>query len=99
MIRKMQQSDITQVAQIERECFSLPLSENSLQKEVDNQNGLFYVFDCNGIIIGYGGMYLIIDEGDITNIAVTEQYRNRGVGQSILNKLFEEANKKGIYNF
>ncbi len=72
MIRKMEHRDIKFVAQLEQQCFSRPWSEQSLQQEVDNQNSLFLVYAEKQEIIGYIGMYLIIDEADITNIAISE---------------------------
>ena len=95
MIRKMEHRDIKFVAQLEQQCFSRPWSEQSLQQEVDNQNSLFLVYAEKQEIIGYIGMYLIIDEADITNIAISESYRGKGYGKKLLmeavNRVFAEG--------
>jgi ribosomal-protein-alanine N-acetyltransferase len=46
-------------------------------------------------VIGYGGMWLMIDEAHITNVAVHPTYRKMGVGHSILKALTYEASKNG----
>ncbi len=84
MIRKMNHKDIEFVAQLEKECFSRPWSEQSLKKETDNPNSLFLVYEENQKIIGYIGLYLIVEEADITNIAISESYRGKGYGRKLL---------------
>lgn len=84
MIRRMKHSDVEVVAQLEIECFSHPWSEASLIKEVENANSLFLVYETEQKIIGYIGMYLVIDEADITNIAITKSYRGKGYGRKLL---------------
>lgn len=99
MIRKMVQSDIQQVAALEKECFSKPWSENAISKEVDNKNAIFFVYEEQDRILGYAGMYLIIDEGDILNVAVTANSRNKGIARQILLSMFEKAESMGIHKF
>lgn len=95
MIRKMEHRDIKSVAELERQCFSRPWSERSLERETDNPDSLFLVYEKDQEIIGYIGMYLIVDEADITNIAVSERYRGKGYGKKLLieaaNRIFAEG--------
>lgn len=42
-------------------------------------------------IVGYGGLWLSVDEGHITTIAVTPEYRGRGIGELVLNGLIDQA--------
>ncbi|MCI8670362.1 MAG: ribosomal protein S18-alanine N-acetyltransferase [Lachnospiraceae bacterium] len=91
----MEHRDIKSVAQLERQCFSRPWSEQSLEQEVDNQNSLFLVYEDNQEIIGYIGMYLIIDEADITNIAVSEIHRGKGYGKQLLQEAVKRIFAEG----
>jgi len=43
----------------------------------------------DNLVVGYGGVWLILDEGHITNIAVHPEYRGIGVGNAILEALIE----------
>lgn len=99
MIRQMEIKDVEQVAALERECFAVPWSKASLEKEVGNEGSLFFVCEIKNRIVGYAGMYLIPPEGDITNIAVTEEYRGRGIAGAILTYMFDRAEALGITEF
>lgn len=99
MVRLMETKDIEQVAELEKECFSKPWSAASLEKEVDNTNSIFCVYEIENRIVGYAGMYLTPPEGSITNIAVTEKYRGRGIAGDILESMFRKANFEGITEF
>lgn len=99
MIRKMTERDVPGVHKLEVECFSMPWSEMSLKKEVNNEQSLFYVCEEDGEIIGYAGMYLICDEGDIANVAVSSKYRGRKIATEILKKMFEDAKTRGVDKF
>lgn len=87
VIEKMNSSHITAIAEIERECFSTPWSENSLKEELENPNARFFTAVSDGRVIGYAGMHTVLGENYIDNIAVTEAYRKRGVAGALLKKL------------
>lgn len=95
----MENRDVEVVHQLEQECFSMPWSEQSLSKEVDNPQSLFYVYEENEKILAYMGMYCIGYEGDITNVAVTTSERHKGIGRELLSKVLEEAETKGLTEF
>src|SRR5690606_22095041 len=64
-----------------REAFLLELTKNLLAK--------YIVAEVDGLVVGYGGVWLIIDEGHVTNIAVDEKYRNMGIGSKIMEGLIQ----------
>jgi ribosomal-protein-alanine N-acetyltransferase len=53
------------------------------------------VAENEGEIIGYGGMWLILDEAHITNVAVRVSSRGNGVGEKLVHFLIDEASKSG----
>ncbi len=83
-ILPMTESHITQIAQLERECFSSPWSENALEQELSNPQAHFLCAVCDGIVAGYIGVHEIVGEAYITNIAVFSDYRRRGLGERLL---------------
>lgn len=95
----MESRDVQAVHQLEKECFSLPWSEKSLEKEVNNKQSLFCVWEENDKITAYAGMYYVCGEGDITNVAVTEQSRHRGIARNLLLEMFEISHTAGISEF
>ena len=100
--------DVSAVAAIEKMCFSLPWSEQSLIDSVKREDTMFLVCeefdeknsddtgDENSNIVGYIGMYLSFDEGDITNVAVSPAHRKKGYGEALVSKAKELAKEKQL---
>lgn len=92
--------DLEAVYELSKTCFSMPWSLDSLTKELTNPVAQYQVAEIGNQIIGYGGLWCVMDEGEITNIAVANAYRQRGIGQAILQALLsvaKENNLKVIY--
>lgn len=83
------------VALLERECFSLPWSEQSLALFV-GESGVAFAIELDGKVVAYGGMLTVLDEGQIQNIAVSLPYRRRGLGRMIMDALEKHARQNGI---
>ena len=75
------------VSALEAECFSHPWSKKSLEESLGRDNSLFLVAVENGAVIGYAGMEVIVDEGYIFNVAVSPDFRRRGVGFALVREL------------
>ena len=95
-IREMQWDDLDQVMVIENECFSVPWTETGFFTFLIRNDTLFLVAEEDEKILGYCGIVMAIDEGDITNVAVTPSMRNQGIGKKLLEKLFEETKSRGV---
>ncbi len=95
--RKMKKEDIHQVFLIDQACFSHNWAIDSYQKEMDNFLATYIVALDQEKIVGFGGYWLIIDEAHITNIAVIDAYRKKGIGQAIFNKMVELAASQASY--
>lgn len=81
----MDRSHIKEIAQIERECFTEPWSEASLEEELYNPLASFIVAQRpDGAVLGYAGLHAVMDEGYIGNIAVREDYRGQGIADDLL---------------
>lgn len=91
-IRPMTAADIDEVLEIERLCFPTPWSREAFRIEIEqNRCAHYFVAVCQDKIVGYGGMWVIIDEAHITNVAVHPSYRGRGIGEAIMRSLIEAA--------
>ena len=78
-------SHIDQMVMIEQECFSVPWSREALMEELDNPCAHYVVCnDKEGNVVGYIGSRIVLDEADITNVAVRPQYRRRGIGLKLV---------------
>lgn len=105
LIREMTISDVSDVAVIERECFSQPWSEQSLKDSIEREDTHFLVCEdemcaepgnVRRSIVGYIGMYISFEEGDITNVAVSTKCRKRGYGKALVTRAKEIAKEKQL---
>ena len=94
----MAESHIDAVAALERACFSDPWSADALREELDNPHAVFTVaVGEDGSVLGYVGMHHLVDEGFITNVAVSPQARRRGVARALLAALAAYGREHGLY--
>lgn len=98
-IRKMEASDLDQVAYLEQKIFSLPWTRQGLEDALKQDNTLYLVALKEQQVAGYCGLLRVLDEADITNVAVAEEYRGMRIGHQMLLKLLEEAVESGIKEF
>jgi ribosomal-protein-alanine N-acetyltransferase len=98
-IRPMEERDLAMVTQIEQETFSQPWSQAGFFDTLALENTIFIVATTNCQIVGYCGMYLCGDEGEITNVVVQKNDRNKGIGQTMLQALIEKAQQRGARTY
>lgn len=80
----------SEIAELEKLCFSHPWSENMLL-EAYGSGTKFFVAAKNHRVLGYIGINCVLDEGYITNIAVFPNERKKGVATALLNRSFSLA--------
>ena len=81
----MDRSHLEQIARLERECFSSPWSEELLAQELYNDNASYVVAQGeDGSVLGYAGLQVVLDEGDIDNVAVRPDCRRQGIASALL---------------
>lgn len=95
--RAMCLEDIEHICQIEREAFLTPWTAEAFYNElIHNTFAHYIVMELNGQIIGYGGLWAILDEAHITNVAVRKEFRGRKFGERLMLKLKEMALELGL---
>jgi len=90
-------SDIPGVQVVERACFTIPWSRGIFISELTkNDNAFYLVAEAEGKIVGYAGVWIILDEGHITNIAVHPDYQRQGIGRALIDGLTAFAVSHGV---
>lgn len=94
----MRLEDIEHVSRLERRCYTLPWSSSAYVTEVGNPNAYYITAkDADGKIIGYAGMWVIMDEIHITTIAVDPDQRGQKIGERLLMDIIEEGLARGAH--
>ena len=90
-IIRMNESHVASVAAIEKECFGRDAwSERSVAGELTNALALWLVAVEGERVAGYVGSQTVCNETDMMNVAVTADFRRRGIGEKLVNALVEE---------
>ncbi|MCL6457375.1 MAG: ribosomal protein S18-alanine N-acetyltransferase [Gorillibacterium sp.] len=94
--RRMSLDDIDDICAIEKEAFTTPWSAGAFYNELTNNHFAHYmVMQCGLDVAGYAGLWLILDEAHITNIAVRKQYRGMKLGHRLVSELMKTASFMG----
>lgn len=92
----MDESCLQGVLEISNLCFSISWSLESLRGELKNEFAKYVIIKKDDVIVGYGGIWIIYDEAQVTNIAVHPSYRGLHIGDLIVESLFEVCKKAHI---
>ena len=93
VIRPMTEDDTFAVELIEQVIFSLPWSQKSFADACRNQDNVYLVCEADGVIAGYCG------EGNITNMAVSPDYRRCGIAQRLMQSMENYGDDKNVTSY
>ena len=95
-ISLMTKADVDGMHAIEVESFNVPWSRQAIEAELENSCARYLVARKDGEVIGYAGMWLIIDEAHVTNVAVRKDMRGMHIGKALMEKLIQLAADSGM---
>lgn len=98
-IRSMKQEDIDNVCDIEKSIFSMPWKKKDFLDSIQKETNLYLVAEVKGNIVGYCGLWGIVGEGQINNVAIRKEYRGHGIAYEMLKQLLEKAREMGLEEF
>jgi [ribosomal protein S18]-alanine N-acetyltransferase len=87
---------IPAVLEIEQEANAAPWSERSFLNELTHKNSIFIVALLQGVVVGYGGVWLVVDEAHVTTVAVRQDRRREGIGRQIMIELLRRSKAAGM---
>lgn len=95
VFRRMAVADIDTIIDIEKECFPVPWTKEAFYNELMyNHFAHYFVMLWRGDIIGFGGLWTILDEAHVTNIGLRAAYRGRKLGERLLTELIQFAARR-----
>ena len=96
VIERMTSKVIDGVYEVEKNCFEHHWSKDAFVKELKNDVARYLVAKIDGKIVGYVGIWFVVDEGHITNVAVHSNYRGRKIGDELVKALVELCRENNI---
>lgn len=96
IIRSMKIDDVDEVYKVEEDCFVDPWSKDSIRKELKNDLARYLVAEIDGKIVGYVGVWFVVDEGHITNVAVHSDYRGKKIGDRLVKEMVELCKENNL---
>ncbi len=98
-IRRAECGDLDQIHTLENICFEVPWSFEMLYEDIcTNRGTVYYVVEEEGKVVGYGGMWIILDEAHITNVCILPEKRRLGYATLLMKKLCDKAESLGADN-
>ena len=90
--RRATMDDLNALVGLELACFSTPWSEASLREDLqDPDHKSYYVAQTtSGAVVAYMGLARVLDEGQISNIAVFPTWQGQGIGEGLLRYVIED---------
>lgn len=96
-IRNADERDLDALVKLECTCFSLPWTRGQLRCELPDERHEFLVAQGeNGEILGYCAMMTVLDEGDISNVAVAPEVRRQGIGRALVEEMLRLARLRAL---
>ena len=92
----MTAEDISQVAELEKACFSDPWPESVLAQELVNELSLWLVAKDGETVLGYIGSQSVLDESDMMNLAVRASARRQGIARRLVTALCKALSERGV---
>ncbi|MFC0562151.1 ribosomal protein S18-alanine N-acetyltransferase [Halalkalibacter alkalisediminis] len=97
MIRFMTVEDLPAVMAVEQDAFSTPWDSAIFKSEItSNQFAHYLVYEIDDVIIGYCGLWVVMDEAQITNIAIHSNYRGQKLGEQLLRYVIAFVKQMGV---
>jgi len=98
LLRPAVESDLTEIARIERAAFADPWTEESFRRLLDAGPAIFLVVESEpgAAIAGYVVAFSVGEDGEILNVAVGEPFRGRGLAGQMLDAALIELGARGV---
>ena len=88
---------IDEIELLEKQCFSVPWSRQALISQLpDDMHFFIAAFNDSGRVLGYVGMMYVLDEGYISNVAVSPECRRLGIADKLIESLIKRASEKNL---
>ena len=96
VIQNAEKKHLAQLENLEKLCFSMPWTREQLESQLPDAQHVFLVAVDGESVLGYVGMMFVLDEGYISNVAVSPEARRCGIGDALIAELLLRAEEKAL---
>lgn len=95
-IRPATLADLSRIVEVDGACFTRPWSEVSFRSLIAAEHVVFFVAEVTGddgerLLAGHGTLMKLVDEAELTTLAVHPDFRGRGIGSALLDRILDAA--------
>lgn len=90
-LNEMSENDLDDVIEVSSLSLKETWSKEAFAQEITNPMAKYVVAEMDNKVIGFAGLWTIVDEGHITNIAVHPDYRGKGIGSKLVKSLIDNS--------
>lgn len=94
-LKLMDEYDLDGVLEVSSLSLKESWTKSSFAKELSNPLAKYIIAKDKDKVVGFAGVWIIVDEGHITNIAVHPNYRGQGIGIQLVNELINKSKELG----
>ncbi len=96
IVTNMEESHLLEVMEVENSSFTNPWSKESFCEELKKESSYKFVALVGDMVVGFAILDTVLDEGNLLDIAVCENFRRKGVANALISRLFEVASEKDL---
>lgn len=96
MIDVLTSADISTVAAMELKYIDCPYSEKVLSEFLDEENTIAYKYCKGDVLVGYISGQTVLDECNVNNVVVDENYRRQGIASELLTAFINECRNRKV---
>lgn len=95
-VRAMRPEDLTAVMAIEKASYSMPWGEATFRGLLRRADSDLIVAEAAGQPVGYAVAWFVVDQAELGNVAVAQDWRGRGIGARLLEEVLDRAARRGM---
>ncbi|NLG05208.1 MAG: ribosomal protein S18-alanine N-acetyltransferase [Clostridia bacterium] len=98
-IKELTVYELEEICLIEQECFESPWEKQDFQQMISDPDRLYLVAIFDKMVAGGCAVRHIMGDGEITNVAVKNAFRKRGIASALIDELLIRGARMGIEAF